>query len=636
MGVKRRHLSVKSRRQRASRRTVAVGLSTLAFLTFGVVTVLVESVGASVTPPATVSELVSLTGSPSDPGCPAGISPTVGSYFNLPAAITAASSGNTIYVCAGAYDLSTSPYGSLEEVVVNKSLTIDGTDWNAPYATSDTDTSVNPATQSVIENGYGLLVQHANVTIQGFTFSRNNYNNGTPDCFAGLTSYACSSSIDVQTNLNNVAGDQGENNVTVDDNLFVDTGGANYQNGDVHFGLGQDGSPANVTALDTGDVVENNVFYQATGYQNNSVQMSDTSGAIVEYNTVNYPPVDDTQISGLWFPGFDQGTVVEYNTLNGGGIDSDISTGINTGDPKSGIKFVDQDVDGSYGDGCSGQIISHNTISGFVYDITMQSAGYDANSQALCSVGPTNFTVSDNTLSDARLYGIHVAGSANSTITGNSATSTDTEGYPPLSYTAGEYDYYDAETGTITNSWSNNDGTGSAFPSSISDVNPTTTTTTITTTTAPATTTTTTVPGTTTTTVTPTPTPTITAPTTTTTLAPIAAVIASSVKLKAGNAVSTTITCKGATCAGTLELTKTISTKVQIGHTKKYRVRKTVLNLGQTRYAVRAGESRGFAVHLNATGLKLMRSATGRRYSCELVMKTSTGTFREIVSFIRP
>jgi len=85
-----------------------------------------------------------------------------------------------------------------------------------------------------------------------------------------------------------------------------------------------------------------------------------------------------------------------------------------------------------------------------------------------------------------------------------------------------------------------------------------------------------------------------------------------------------------------LELTKTITTKVQIGHTKKYRVRKTVLNLGQTRYAVLAGESRGFAVHLNATALKLVRSATGRRYVCELVMKTSTGTFREIISFVRP
>jgi len=119
-------------------------------------------------------------------------------------------------------------------------------------------------------------------------------------------------------------------------------------------------------------------------------------------------------------------------------------------------------------------------------------------------------------------------------------------------------------------------------------------------------------------------------------MAPAAAVTASSIRLKTGNAVSTIVNCMGATCAGTLELTKTVTTKIQIGHTKKYRVRATVLNLGQTRYAVRAGESRGFAVHLNATGLKLVRTGKSRRYSCELVMKTSTGTFREMISFVRP
>ena len=85
-------------------------------------------------------------------------------------------------------------------------------------------------------------------------------------------------------------------------------------------------------------------------------------------------------------------------------------------------------------------------------------------------------------------------------------------------------------------------------------------------------------------------------------LAPIAAVTTSAVRLTTANAVSTTIHRTGATCAGTLELTKTVTTKVQIGHTRKYRERTTVVNLGQTRYAVSAGESRGFSVHLNATG----------------------------------
>jgi parallel beta-helix repeat protein len=663
-----RRLHAKAGNWRGPRRPVAVGFSTLALLSFGLVGVFVESAGASVTPPSTVNELVSLTGSPSNASCPSGITPSVGSYTNLVSAIAAASSGNTIYVCAGAYDLSnTSTYSANEDVVVNKSLTIDGTDWNSPYAGSDTDASVNSSTQSVFENGAGILVESPNVTIQGFTFYANNDNNGTPDCFAGTASYACSNSIDVQSNVDRAGPEnQGESNVTVDDNLFADTGGANYQNGDVHFGLGQDGSPTDVNSLNTADVVEDNVFYQGTGFQNNAVQISDTNGAIVDSNTVNYPTDDDTQISALWFPGFDQATQVESNTLNGGGLDSDLSTGINTTDAKSGIKFVDQDSQQSYGDGCTGQVISHNTISGFVYDISMASESYNPDA-SLCPIGPSDYTVSDNTLSGSRLYGIYISGSADSTITGNSATTTDTEGYSPLSYASGDYDFYDNDSQPISNSWTGNNGTGSAYPSSIGGTSPTTTTTVPVTTTTVAPTTTTTVPASTTTTTVPASTTTTTPPPTTSTvpkatstvstttstdpsstgstttssgsttaLAPIAEVTTSSVRLTASNAIATTVHCTGATCAGTLELTKTVTTRVQIGHTKKYRERTTVLDLGQTRYVVLAGESRGFAVHLNATGLKLMRSATGHRYSCELVIRTLTSVQREMVSFARP
>src|SRR3984885_9792021 len=319
MRVKRKHLRVKPRRF-WSRRTVAIGFSTLALLTFGVVGVVIESAGASINPPTTVNELVSLTGSPSNPSCPSGITPTVGSYTNLPAAIAAAASGNTIYVCAGAYDLSNTTTYTNQVVLVSKSLTIDGHNWNTPYSTSDTDASVSSSTQAVFENGAGFLVEAGHVTIQGLTFDANNANNNTPDCYAGTASYACSNSIDVQPNVNNSGtGDKGESNVTIDDNLFADTGGYNYQNGDVHFGAGQDAPAADVNKLDTGDVVENNVFYQyvdasanppyGTFYQNNSVQISDTVGAVVDDNTVNYPTNDaagdaDAEISPLWFPGF--------------------------------------------------------------------------------------------------------------------------------------------------------------------------------------------------------------------------------------------------------------------------------------------------------------------------------------------
>jgi parallel beta-helix repeat protein len=582
---------------------------------------LVESADASVVPPSTVNELVSLTASPSDASCPAGISPTNGSYTNLPAAISAAGSGDTIYVCAGEYDLNnTTTYGSNEEIVVNKSLIIDGTDWNTPYATSDTDTSVSSSTQSVIENGFGILVQHANVTIQGFTFLANNFNNGTPDCFAAGISYACSNSIDVQSNVSTpTSGDQGENNVTIDDNLFVDTGGSNFQNGAVHFGLGQDGPPSDITVLDTGDVVEDNVFYQGSGFQNCAVEISDTNGAVVESNTVSYPTESDTVTNALWFPGFDQATQVAFNSLYGG--NSDISAGINTTDPQSGIKFVDDDAEGDYGDGCSGQLIFGNNIVGFVYDIAMISEGSDPDAQALCAKGPSNFTVTGNTVSNARLYGIYLSGTTGGSIYNNDASDTDAPGYGVDSYTAGEYDFYDAWGDTSHNAWAlgTNAGTGSAYPSSIGEVPWTSPITILPTTTslAPGTTTLKTIPP-------------------TTTLAPKPAVTISGATLKSGNRVSMTVRCASARCAGTLELTKTVKTKIRIGHTKKYRTKSTVKDLGKTSYSVAAGSKRTFSVRLNATGVKLIRAAKGRRYSCELVITSAAGSKREMISFNRP
>jgi hypothetical protein len=83
-------------------------------------------------------------------------------------------------------------------------------------------------------------------------------------------------------------------------------------------------------------------------------------------------------------------------------------------------------------------------------------------------------------------------------------------------------------------------------------------------------------------------------------------------------------------------LTKTVKTKIQIGHTEKYRTKSTIENLGKTRYAVAAGAKRAFSVQLNATGLKLVRNASGRRYACELVITSAAGTKREMISFNRP
>jgi parallel beta-helix repeat protein len=622
---------------RASRRRFAVLLSVVPLLSLGVVGVALPTSAVAATAPGTVNELVSPSASASAASCPSGIKPTVGSYATLPAAIAAATAGNTIFVCAGTYDLSASTgtpatytYSAGEDILVNKSLTIDGPSWSSPPSGSDTAASINPASQAVIMNGAGIFVEAGGVTISGLTFFENNFENTTfdgdgTDCVtAPFGNFACASSIDVQSFVNGAkdtgTGDQGEPNVAIDNNLFVDTGGENtFQGGVVHFGLGQDGAVTDVTALDAGDVVDGNVFYQGAGFENNAVQMSDTNGAVVDGNTVNYPGDDDLSISALWFPGFDNATQVENNTLNGGNIDSDAGASINTEDPKSGIKFIDLDINGAYGVGCADQVVSDNTVSGFVYDISMISKGYDATGTNLCPVGPSHFTVSNNRLSNARLYGVFVLGSTTGTLSDNVVSNTDTEGYngttydygtgafDAVNYVDGEYDYFDDDPAPVQNIWTGDTGNGYSFPLSIEGATP---------------------PGATTTT--------LPAVTTTTTTVPIKPAIAASGARLRANSVSTTVSCTGATCVGTLELTKTVTTKIQIGHTKRYRTKKTIENLGLTRYTIAAAQAQTLTVRLNAKGLKMERSLKSGRFSCTLSVTSATGVLREIVSFKRP
>jgi hypothetical protein len=598
--------------------------------------------GAAGTLPATVNEVVAPSGSISSSGCPAALSslspaPTV--FGDLVSAVTAATAGQTIYVCAGAYDMSLSPYGSNEQVIINKSLTIDGYNWDVAPSPSDSPSSVDPTTQSVFENGSGFLVQSPSVTISGLTFDANNAPaTDIGDCYLNI----CTNSISVQSLISG-PGDQGESNVTVSNNLFVNTGGNNTaQNGDVHFGLGKNYSSSeptsDVTVLDTNDVVEDNVFTYAAGFENNAVQMSDTSGALVTGNTVNYPTndssgVDDNAFSALWFPGFDQATTISNNNLNGGGIDSDSGSTPKTGDPKSGIKIIDSDAAGNYGDGCSNQVITNNTISGFVYDISLISTGYDADSQALCPVGPSNFQVTGNTLSNARIYGIYVStGAVGGTISGNVVTNTDSEGYSGFSsvYSPGDYDFFDGNT--TGNTWTNNSGDGTASPSSIGEV-----TTTTTTTVPPTTTTTTTVPPTTTTTVPPTTTTTTTVPpTTTTTVAPKASLTLSGTRLTSGNHVLITVRCATSKCGGTLKLTKTVTTKVEIGHSKKYRVHTSVEVIGKVVFSVAKGSQRPFSIPLNSAGVRLLQANNGRHFTCELAVTNAGRTKYKAITLLRP
>jgi hypothetical protein len=431
------------------------------------------------------------------------------------------------------------------------------------------------------------------------------------------------------------------------------------------------------------------------------LELSDTTGALVTDNVVNYPTSDDTGLTALWFPGFDQALTVSDNTLHGGGIDSDGTTP-DTSDPKSGIKVNDEDVNGEYGDGCSDQLITDNIVSGFVNGISMISAGTDVDTQALCSVGPSDFTVSGNTISNSAVYGIYVSlasPATGATVTGNTVSNTDTAGQSSLSYTAGEYDYYDSSTTVSGDHWSNNGGNGSGFPSSINDTSQTITwtppgaqtwvtggagtfslgaasdTSGSTVTFASSTTSVCTVSGTTVTmktpgtcTITPTapasgdyaltagspsnitinsptggsggsggsggttPTTTTTTPppVTTTTNPPRPSVSLSAVR-RSGNDVIVGVQCSKARCAGIAELTKTITVKVEIGHTGKYRTVTDVVLLGRVDYVRSAGSTGQVKIPLTASDLKLLRAADGHRFACVLTVTSGGGPKRETV-----
>jgi hypothetical protein len=102
------------------------------------------------------------------------------------------------------------------------------------------------------------------------------------------------------------------------------------------------------------------------------------------------------------------------------------------------------------------------------------------------------------------------------------------------------------------------------------------------------------------------------------------------------NKIVTTVHCADAKCSGTLEPTKTISTKVEIGHSNRYVIRKTVVVLGKTSYTVAMGSKRRFSIQLNAAGVKFLHAAIGRRLTCELTMTSAAGAKHESISLRIP
>jgi hypothetical protein len=106
--------------------------------------------------------------------------------------------------------------------------------------------------------------------------------------------------------------------------------------------------------------------------------------------------------------------------------------------------------------------------------------------------------------------------------------------------------------------------------------------------------------------------------------------------LGSGNKVTTTVYCANAKCLGTIELTKTITTRVEVGDSRKYVVHRTIVVLGKISYSLAVGSQRQFSIRLNTQGVKLLRANEGRRLTCVMAVTSAAGVKRENVSLKPP
>lgn len=100
-----------------------------------------------------------------------------------------------------------------------------------------------------------------------------------------------------------------------------------------------------------------------------------------------------------------------------------------------------------------------------------------------------------------------------------------------------------------------------------------------------------------------------------------------------GSKVVVVVHCIRARCAGILQLTKKIRVKVEIGHSGKFHFVTEVLLLGKTGYATGAGSAKSISIVLKGTGLKLVRSLIGHKFTAVLTFTSAGGTRHENVSF---
>ncbi|MET3807817.1 hypothetical protein ABIB25_004844 [Nakamurella sp. UYEF19] len=357
-------------------------------------------------------------------------------FATIGAAVAAASDGDTIYVCPGIYP---------ESLHIDKNLVLLGAQFGTPATSGRTDASK----ETIIEPPTGDLVSYSGAattgTLDGFTMigQGDNYGIGVTDALLTaatwnnniisdtLSAMKFSVSRSASVTGNRFTGNDSANNqaavfltnrsskdVAIDGNAFARNGAA----------VNTPGSPTN-SEFTTGLKVTHNTSVD----DGNFIVLTNSSGTLVDSNTVTSSLLAGAAGSALFITGNNADTMISNNTITGG--------------PATGISLNNQFSSNLPSSGTS---ITGNTIAGRTNGIRVSSA---------MGAGPTvtATTISTNTVIGSTVNSINLQGGTGTTVVDNSFTGT--------SATATTADCVDATTGAGTvgtaNTWTNNIGNSS-------------------------------------------------------------------------------------------------------------------------------------------------------------------------------
>ena len=422
-----------------------------------------SAAGAATTAPPAGATIVGA----SSPSCHAP------SFSTIQAAITAASAGATIYVCAGTYN---------ESLSINKPLILLGAEYQS-------DARTRSGAETVIDGTGGITYASGATsgTIEGFTL--NGYTGGTGEVVASDVGSGWTFTKDIvdvsnggfYLNTNGIAnpapssiandkfvqatpswansGDFGQavlvwantgNNITIANNSFVNLSGPGA--GINTTGTGSCGASPGTANFSDNLTIRSNSFvdngapftdptYGPGFIDENFLALFCSTDAHISANSVTITDLNDANASTpIYLGGGDWNTSVTDNTLKGNGASS-----------ASGIQLNSN----FYAPG-TGVSMSSNKISGFYYGIHITGSNYGGGFAA-----PSGFLVEDNTVTGSLQNGIELNPGTDNASAPSGGTLSDNS-----STGSGTYDCFDASSGSGTagtaNTWLNDIGTTSS------------------------------------------------------------------------------------------------------------------------------------------------------------------------------